>query len=378
MPNGSILVTAAQAGHIAQRSFHKGSAPAPTSGSSALAKCSLNGLSIDSGKSITAFKAKTLAFGQSCVSQVRLCTNGSLSGSYPYASCTVAPVPAPPGGGGSSTAPPTPPAPPAPAPAPAPAPPAPAPEPDAAPKKAPGQNFDLSLWKLTLPVDGNGQFSGTAIEVKPIASTYQHPLYFYSGADGAMTFMAPTEGATTSGSHYPRSELRELTATGGNAAWTVAQGGTLSATVAVNEVPVAASGSKGRVIIGQIHGPNDELCRLYYDNGRLYFHDDKSGVNQTELEYVLKSSAGGTTNIPLNATFDYSIVVANGSLVVSARYDGITYTASEPISSFWPGQALYFKAGVYVQVGKPGSGAGTMGTGRGKVSFYKLAKPSHP
>src|SRR6476619_5499499 len=46
MPDGSILVTAAQAGHIAQRSFHKGSA-APTPGSSALAKCSLNGLSID-------------------------------------------------------------------------------------------------------------------------------------------------------------------------------------------------------------------------------------------------------------------------------------------------------------------------------------------
>ncbi|MEO8627331.1 MAG: polysaccharide lyase family 7 protein [Betaproteobacteria bacterium] len=227
-------------------------------------------------------------------------------------------------------------------------------------------------------MDANGLFSGTAIEKKPIASTYQDPQYFYTAPDGAMTFMAPTGGATTSGSHYPRSELRELTSSGANSAWTIEQGGSLSATVAVNELPVATSGRSGRVVIGQIHGPNDELCRLYYDNGQLYFHDDKSGASQTELEYVLKSSSGVASNIPLNAKFDYSIVVASGNIVVSARYNGVSYSAAEPISNFWVGQALYFKAGVYVQVGKPGSGAGTMGTGRGKVSFYKLAKPSHP
>jgi hypothetical protein len=142
-------------------------------------------------------------------------------------------------------------------------------------------------------------------------------------------------------------------------------------------LPVVGSG-KGRVVIGQIHGPDDELCRLYYDNGQLYFYDDKSGPSQKELQYVLKSSSGASTNIPLNAPFEYSIVVANNALVVSAKYNGVTYSAADPISSFWPGKALYFKAGVYVQVGKPGSGAGTTGTGQGKVSFYKLAKPTHP
>ena len=373
MPDGSIPVTASQGGQHAQRTFVKGSSTAGTKP----AKCYLNGHNIDSGKTIKAYRARTVTSGQSCISEIRICTNGSLSGSYAYASCTVAsaatPAPAP-----SPIAPPTPPAPtPTPVPTPAPSDPAPA-DSGPSPQKAPGQNFDLSVWKLTLPVDGSGQFSGVAVEVKPLASTYQNALYFYSAADGAMTFMAPTEGATTSGSHYPRSELRELTSSGANAAWTVEQGGSLSATLAVNEVPLATTGKNGRVVIGQIHGPNDELCRLYYDNGQLYFYDDKSGANQNELQYILKSSTGATTSIPLNAPFDYTIVVANGSLVVSARHGGTTYSATEPITSFWRGQALYFKAGVYVQVGKPGSGAGTVGTGRGKVSFYKLAKPSHP
>jgi hypothetical protein len=369
MPDGVLLVTAAQGDYRAQRTFVKGTANS-AAGSAApppAPKCYLNGHNIDSGNSITAYQSGKVAYGQSCVSQVRVCAGGVLSGSFAYASCTVsaAPLPAPA------------PSPIAPSPGPAPADPAPA-EPQSTPRKSPGLNFDLSLWKLTLPVDANGQSNGTAIEIKPIASTYQHPLYFFSAADGAMTFMAPTDGATTSGSHYPRSELRELMSSGANAAWTIEQGGTLSATLTVNEVPVAASGKSGRVVIGQIHGPDDELCRLYYDNGQLYFYDDKSGPAQIEVQYILKSSSGAATNIPLNAQFDYSIVVANGSLVVSVRHDGITYSATEPISSFWRGQALYFKAGVYVQVGKPGSGAGTVGTGQGKVSFYKLAKPLHP
>jgi len=34
--------------------------------------------------------------------------------------------------------------------------------------------------------------------------------YFYTGSDGAMVFWAPVNGASTSGSQNPRSELREL------------------------------------------------------------------------------------------------------------------------------------------------------------------------
>ena len=245
------------------------------------------------------------------------------------------------------------------------------------PSKAPGTNFDLSLWKITLPVDQNGGTSGVAAEVKSISSSFQEPPFFYTGKDGAMVFSAPTDGATTKGSHYPRSELRELTKSGGNAAWTVAEGGTLSATLAVNQLPVATNG-KSRVVIGQIHGPDDELCRLYYDNGVIFFVDDKAGPDLKETQFVLKSSSGATTKIPLNSKFSYTIKATSEKLTLTVEHNGTIYTASEPISSFWPGKALYFKAGVYVQVAKAGSGAGNTGTGFGTVSFYKLSKPTHP
>jgi len=246
------------------------------------------------------------------------------------------------------------------------------------PSVAPGSNFDLALWKLTLPIDSSGGFSGTAIEIKSLSSTYQIEPYFYTATDGAMVFNAPTYGATTSGSHYPRSELREMAAPGVVAAWTVAQGGTLSATLAVNQVPTTSTGAKGRVIIGQIHGPADELCRLYYDNGVIYFHDDKAGSSQVETQFDLKDASGAKTKIPLDAKFDYTINANSSKLTVSVVYNGVTYTAADPISAFWPGKALYFKAGVYVQVAAPGSGAGTVGTGWGQTSFYRLPRPVHP
>lgn len=235
--------------------------------------------------------------------------------------------------------------------------------------------IDLSHWKLTLPVDSGGGTGGTAAEVKPIPQNYSNPPYFYTVSDG-LIFSAPTNGATTSGSPYPRSELRELNADGSNAAWGISDGGVLSATLAVNEVPKLSGGGDGRVIVGQIHGPKDELCRLYYDNGRLYFHDDKAG-NGKETKFVLKSNSGETTAIPLNASFSYTIRATSSQLEVTATYNGKTYLAAEPISSFWPGKPLYFKAGAYVQVGKPGSGAGSTGTGKGTVTFYALSIPSH-
>jgi hypothetical protein len=50
--------------------------------------CSLPwGGSISHGTSITASQAATVPYGQSCVSQTRTCTNGTLSGSYQYQTC---------------------------------------------------------------------------------------------------------------------------------------------------------------------------------------------------------------------------------------------------------------------------------------------------
>ncbi len=53
--------------------------------------CNFNGQSIPHGGSVTAYASGTVPFGQSCSAETRWCNNGSLSGSYGAASCSVAP-----------------------------------------------------------------------------------------------------------------------------------------------------------------------------------------------------------------------------------------------------------------------------------------------
>ena len=51
--------------------------------------CSFNGENVIDGSSVQAFQNSTVNFGNSCVSEKRLCTAGALSGSFAFASCAV-------------------------------------------------------------------------------------------------------------------------------------------------------------------------------------------------------------------------------------------------------------------------------------------------
>jgi hypothetical protein len=51
--------------------------------------CTFNGKAIASGSSVTAYLASSVASGQTCKNQARTCSNGTLSGTYAYASCSV-------------------------------------------------------------------------------------------------------------------------------------------------------------------------------------------------------------------------------------------------------------------------------------------------
>ena len=52
--------------------------------------CKLNGNSIANGNSVTTYQSLTVPFGQSCQSELRLCINGALSGTYLFQSCSEA------------------------------------------------------------------------------------------------------------------------------------------------------------------------------------------------------------------------------------------------------------------------------------------------
>ena len=78
---------------------------------------------------------------------------------------------------------------------------------------APSENFDLSTWKLTLPVSRSGTRDDDAIEISvaDLNNQYQNLEYFYTADDGGMVFKCPVIGArTSSGTKYARTELREM------------------------------------------------------------------------------------------------------------------------------------------------------------------------
>ena len=52
--------------------------------------CQLNGNSIANGTGVTTYQSSTVPFGQSCKSEQRFCTNGALSGTYLFQSCSEA------------------------------------------------------------------------------------------------------------------------------------------------------------------------------------------------------------------------------------------------------------------------------------------------
>src|SRR5262245_28267130 len=71
----------------------------------------------------------------------------------------------------------------------------------------PGQNFNLSSFKLQTPIASGG---GVLEISQPQLASYTSSN-FYANSDGPMVFFTPVTGATTEGSSYPRSELRQLT-----------------------------------------------------------------------------------------------------------------------------------------------------------------------
>ena len=224
-------------------------------------------------------------------------------------------------------------------------------------------NFDLSGWKITLPV-GRPEERKKALEIKDLKGFSSK--YFYAAEDGAMVFKAPVDGVTTSGSKYPRSELREMDGKE-EAAWKLSEGGTMTATLKVDNVPTTDEDEPARVIVGQIHGEDEEPIRLYWHGDTLYFMNDRSGKKDNENKFEFHDTSGKTPEVSLGEKFSYKIDARDETLAVTIYADGNEYESVSKLNPVWKEDTLYFKAGVYLGANKK-QGA----TGHGQVSFYKL------
>lgn len=230
------------------------------------------------------------------------------------------------------------------------------------PSKSPSANFDLTHWKLTLPVNEAGELSGKASEIQAAElSGYTHPNFFYSDENGGMVFRAPVVGATTEGSDYSRSELRELVdPADDNVCWAAPGTHVLNARCRVTEVP-----SSQKVIIGQIHsstGKAKPLIKLQFFKGRIEALIKESPTKGKDHKLTFP-------DIGLGNDFDYEIKFEDGLLSITVNDLAQSVEVYE-MDAEWADQEFYFKAGAYVQ---DQEGPSTEG---GSVTFSRL-KASH-
>jgi Alginate lyase len=213
----------------------------------------------------------------------------------------------------------------------------------------PSDIIDLHNWKLTLPVNNAQEIT------LPALYTYQSP-YFNHEACTAVVFRTPIGGATTPNSSYPRTELREMTASGtGLASWSNTSGThEMDWRVAVDSAPPA----KPQVVVGQVHDPNDDLIQVLYDG-------TKGAITYRWLGHTTGELVSGYR---LGTPVDLRIVASGGAYQLYAN-GALKATQSRP------GGGLYFKAGDYPQ---SSPGRGDSPTFISQVRISKLAVKHTP
>lgn len=220
------------------------------------------------------------------------------------------------------------------------------------PSCAPGGNFNLSKWRLQLPIGSPG--SPTSISPGALSgfSGYSHPSYFYTHkTDGSLVKKVPgspesTGCVTTPNSKHCRTELREISPAVSWDPW----GNTnrLSATLTV----VSAGGS---TVVGQVKIDDSistkPVAELYYDNNghiTLGMAQTRAGGNQ--IRHAVGDVAVGqkwSYEIRYEKNV-FSVRINNGAAKVIT-----TYELNAPLS--------YFKVGNYLQ-----------GSSASEVRFYAI------
>jgi poly(beta-D-mannuronate) lyase len=289
----------------------------------------------------------------------------------------------------------------------------------------PAQVFDLSHWKITLPIDENGDRKPDEKSVSEIAN-YQHSNFFYLNEDGHLVFASPNKATTTANTSNTRSELRQMirgsntrigTHDPGNNFAVEARrssdmfgaiGGRLEATLRVDHVAVNAGDPTARaaysVVVGQIHavkfddtrsgfGYGNEPIKIYYkkfpghEYGTVFWNYErnlaKDNPDRDDLSVPVFGGNWDTTEDPgeagirLGEEFSYTINVHRNTMYLTFHNERLgTVVQSRSLVRgadamdnpyAYGGDSLYFKAGVYNQCSTQTGGgnwyAGCAGTG---------------
>lgn len=218
--------------------------------------------------------------------------------------------------------------------------------------KLPSQILDLTNWKLTLPINN-------AQEIKqPALMDYEHDDYFHANTDGnGVLFKAHCGGETTSGSGYPRSELREMANNGTTrASWSTNSGKhVMTMDLRITHIPDV----KRHVVVGQIHDASDDVMMIRLENNRLFVEAEGEDVGLLDANYQL----GSRFTIKIEAENDIIKVYYN-------QDEKVTYDVKDsPTTTGNSKHGCYFKAGMYTQ---SNTEKGDKPTAYGESEIYDL------
>ena len=196
----------------------------------------------------------------------------------------------------------------------------------------PADFLNLTNWKETLPINTAvcGASAGQPTEVKQpqLATCSVDPWFRINAAGTAVQFRAAVNGETTSGSSYPRSELREMTNGGAtNASWSTTSG---THTMYIDQVVTSLPQTKPHIVVGQIHDSADDVTVFRMESGTLYM------TNGNDTHWTTLGSIGVGTR------FNVKFEVSGGQ--IRGYLNGVLKATLAKSTS-----GCYFKAGAYTQ-----------------------------
>lgn len=189
----------------------------------------------------------------------------------------------------------------------------------------PADVLDLRNWYIGLPI--GAAESPRNVEQPELATFAVDPWFVPTGDCAGVQFRAPVNGVTTSGSSYPRSELREMSGSS-KASWSSTSG---THTMTVRQRVERLPNTKPHVVVGQIHDSSDDVSVFRLEGDDLYL------TNGDDAHYKLI-----TGSLALGTEFEVRFVVSGGQ--IKAYYNG---TLVSTIAKRFSGG--YFKAGAYTQ-----------------------------
>jgi hypothetical protein len=193
--------------------------------------------------------------------------------------------------------------------------------------------IDTALWKLTLPVDTSRPGRPDEI-INPRASI--RPWYVIDTDRAELMFRCPANGVRTSGTRYPRTELREMVRNTTRLAGWDSRAGFHQLTMHARIPHVTVE--KPDLVCAQVHDGSDDVLQVRLEGRRLFVECDGDDRGTLDPDY------------PIGSRFRLRIAAAKAGLRVAYWHQdyGVMPYLIRDIPRV-TGRGWYFKAGCYLQ-----------------------------